>query len=67
MRIIQRTLINLFVRERQDAGLNNGTLEMGYGMPYADRKEKYQKNASAEQIETFKNTRPIHANIGAYQ
>ncbi len=42
-------------------------LEMVYGMPYADWKQKYQQRASDEQIETFAKTKPLHAKISGHR
>ncbi len=38
-----------------------------YGMPYSEWKEKYQTKATAEQLETFENTKPLHAQISGHQ
>jgi uncharacterized protein len=32
-----------------------------YGMPYDDWKERHQRPASTEQLETFEDTKPLHA------
>lgn len=32
-----------------------------YGMPYGEWKERYQREASQEQIDTFERTKPLHA------
>ena len=40
--------------------------EIVYGMPYADYKAKYQKEASAEQQKTFEETKPLHATISGH-
>ena len=37
-----------------------GAREIVYGMPYSDWKEKYQKEASTEQMEKFKESHPDH-------
>ena len=42
-------------------------LEMVYGMPYADWKQKHQQPASDEQVETFARTKPLHAKISGHQ
>jgi hypothetical protein len=42
-------------------------LEMVYGMPYAQWKQKYQEKASDEQIETFEKTKPLHAKISGHR
>ena len=42
-------------------------LEMVYGMPYADWKQKHQEKASEEQIETFEKTKPLHAKISGHR
>ena len=41
--------------------------EMFYGMPYADWKAKYQKQASPEQMDTFEVTKPMHAKIAGHR
>jgi hypothetical protein len=38
-----------------------------YGMPYSEWKEQYQTKATAEQLETFENTKPLHAKISGHQ
>ena len=51
-----------------DAGLDyDAALEMVYGMPYSEWKEKYQEKASEEQLETFEKTKPLHAKISGHQ
>ena len=35
-----------------------------YGMPYPEWKEKFQKDASQEQMATFEKTKPFHAFTG---
>ena len=35
---------------------NDAARELVYGMPYAEWKEKYQREATAEQMEDFKKT-----------
>ncbi len=42
-------------------------LEMVYGMPYADWKQKHQQPASDEQVETFARTKPLHAKISGHR
>lgn len=37
-----------------------------YGMPYGEWKEKYQTEASAEQQQTFNDTRPLHAYVSGH-
>ncbi|AWK87234.1 DUF1244 domain-containing protein [Azospirillum thermophilum] len=37
-----------------------------YGMPYAEWKSKYQKEATAEQQRTFEETKPLHAEISGH-
>ncbi len=50
-----------------DGGLDyDQALEMVYDMPYDDWKQKYQKKASDEQIETFEKTKPLHAKISGH-
>jgi hypothetical protein len=57
----------LAASNEQNAGLDyDDALEMVYGMPYAQWKEKYQEKASAKQLETFEKTKPIHANISGH-
>lgn len=58
----------LAASNEQDAGLDyNAALEMVYGMPYAEWKDKYQEKASAEQIDTFEKTKPVHAKISGHR
>ena len=38
-----------------------------YGMPYDEWKDRYQSEASAEQIEKFEETRPLHAFVSGHQ
>lgn len=37
-----------------------------YGMPIEKWKEKYQTNASDEQLKTFEETKPLHAKISGH-
>lgn len=37
-----------------------------YGMPFADWKAKYQKDASPQQQKTFEDTKPLHAAISGH-
>ncbi len=37
-----------------------------YGMPFAEWKEKYQTEASAEQQQAFNDTRPLHAHVSGH-
>jgi hypothetical protein len=32
-----------------------------YGMPYSEWKERYQREATEEQLKTFERTKPMHA------
>ncbi|HEY5717395.1 MAG TPA: DUF1244 domain-containing protein [Motiliproteus sp.] len=41
-------------------------LEYVYGMSYAEWKQQYQAKASAEQLETFEKTKPLHAEISGH-
>lgn len=41
-------------------------LERIYGMSYADWKANYQAKATAEQLETFEATKPLHAEISGH-
>ncbi|NQV48755.1 MAG: DUF1244 domain-containing protein [Rhodospirillaceae bacterium] len=41
-------------------------LEAVYGMPYADWKGKYQKDASEDQKRLFEETKPLHADISGH-
>jgi hypothetical protein len=51
-----------------DGGLDyDSALEMVYGMPYGEWKQKYQEKASEEQINTFEETKPLHAKISGHQ
>lgn len=42
-------------------------LQAIYGMPIKQWKEKYQTPASEEQMETFEQTKPLHAKISGHQ
>ena len=58
----------LAASNEQDVGLDyDAALEMVYGMPYAQWKDKYQEKASAEQLDTFEKTKPIHAKISGHR
>jgi len=37
-----------------------------YGMPYAEWKRRYQAEASAEQLQTFERTKPLHAFVSGH-
>ena len=41
--------------------------EAVYGMPYAVWKEKYQREATPEQLATFEETRPLHSEISGHR
>ena len=53
-----RNCLSRWYREAaEDAGMtmeNDAARELVYGMPYAEWKEKYQREATAEQMEDFK-------------
>jgi hypothetical protein len=38
-----------------------------YGMPFQEWKAKYQTEASPEQLQTFEDTKPLHAFISGHQ
>lgn len=40
--------------------------EVIYGMPFAEWKAKYQKDASPQQQKTFEDTKPLHAAISGH-
>jgi hypothetical protein len=40
--------------------------EAVYGMPYEEWKDKYQGKASAEQLEKYEETKPLHAKISGH-
>ena len=40
--------------------------EVIYGMPFAEWRKKYQREASAEQQKTFEATKPLHAAISGH-
>ncbi len=40
--------------------------EIVYGMPYREWKDKYQKEATSEQIQKFEETKPLHAFISGH-
>ncbi len=42
------------------------SLEAIYGMPYSEWKEKYQHEASQEQMDKFNETKPLHAKISGH-
>ncbi|WP_142849640.1 DUF1244 domain-containing protein [Telmatospirillum sp. J64-1] len=41
-------------------------LQAVYGMPYAEWKAKYQKKATEDQLKTFEETKPLHADISGH-
>lgn len=41
----------------------DGALERVYGMPYAEWKNKHQKEASLEQKRRYEETKPLHSEI----
>ena len=41
-------------------------LEAVYGMPYSEWKRRYQQEATAEQLEKFERTKPLHAKISGH-
>lgn len=55
-----RNCLSRWYREAaEDAGMtmeNDAARELVYGMPYAEWKEKYQREATAEQMQDFKKT-----------
>ena len=58
----------LAASNEQDGELDyDQALEMVYGMPYADWKQKHQQPASDEQVETFARTKPLHAKISGHR
>ncbi|MCG6870243.1 MAG: DUF1244 domain-containing protein [Gammaproteobacteria bacterium] len=40
--------------------------EAVYGMPYGEWKEKYQLEATEEQMKTYEETKPLHAEIAGH-
>ncbi len=40
--------------------------EVIYGMPYSEWKQKYQHEASAEQLQKFEDTKPLHAFVSGH-
>ena len=40
--------------------------EVIYGMPFKEWKAKHQKEASPEQMQTFEDTKPLHAEISGH-
>ena len=40
--------------------------EAVYGMPYAEWKDRYQREASAEQLQTFEETKTLHAFVSGH-
>lgn len=42
------------------------SLEAIYGMPYSEWKEKYQNDATQEQMDKFNETKPLHAKISGH-
>lgn len=58
----------LAASNEQDGGLDyDAALEMVYGMPYADWKQQHQEKASDAQLETFEQTKPLHAKISGHR
>jgi len=52
----------------QDVDINyDEALEAIYGMTYAEWKEKHQTKASEQQLDTFEETKPLHAVISGHQ
>ena len=55
-----RNCLSRWYREAaEEAGMameNDAARELVYGMPYAEWKEKYQREATAEQMQDFKKT-----------
>ena len=41
-------------------------LQAVYGMPYSEWKTKHQKDATPEQMQTFEQTKPLHAKISGH-
>jgi len=41
-------------------------LEAVYGMPYSEWKQRYQQEATAQQLEKFERTKPLHAKISGH-
>ncbi|TVO75838.1 DUF1244 domain-containing protein [Sedimenticola selenatireducens] len=41
-------------------------LEAVYGMPYSEWKDKYQNEATPEQMDKFNETKPLHAKISGH-
>ena len=37
-----------------------------YGMPYGEWKDKHQEKASDQQMQTFEDTKPLHADISGH-
>lgn len=40
--------------------------EAVYGMPFPEWKAKYQQSASAEQLQAFEDSKPLHAHISGH-
>ena len=41
--------------------------EAVYGMPYSEWKEKYQLEATPEQLQAFEDTKPLHAFVSGHR
>lgn len=41
--------------------------EVIYGMPFGEWKEKYQTEATPEQVKAFEDTKPLHAAISGHK
>ena len=58
----------LAASNEQNGGLDyDAALEMVYGMPYPEWKEKYQQKAEESQIALFEQTKPLHAKISGHR
>ena len=53
-------------QERGIAMSEDEAKEIVYGMPFKEWKAQYQKEASPEQMQTFEDTKPLHAEISGH-
>jgi hypothetical protein len=58
-----------YLKAAEDEGVKmdyETACEAVYGMPYSEWKSKYQVAASAEQLDKFEQTKPLHADISGH-
>ena len=62
-------LAKWYMAAAKDAGVEmdyDQAREAVYGMPYGEWKDKFQEKASDEQMQTFEDTKPLHAYISGH-